>query len=255
MRRAAHVFLLLAVMVAFLVPRSREARAVAGVGQFTRTVNPSPGDVSDIVMWLRADQVVSPSNGVKFSQWRDLVNGGITYSQFTSGRQFVWNASDSAFGGQPSVTSSASSEMDAAQSVAAPFTFYCVFDTTTPSAYQILLTDASDVQESGFTGGGYYYYSPSSGNGTVTTGAHAGSWIHNGTSGSAIYVDSSASPVGTSGVTTSTSAVVFTVGYNGGIDGLLGNEAEIIVYKVAHTAAQVGAVFTYFGQRYGQTWH
>jgi hypothetical protein len=68
-------------------------------------------------------------------------------------------------------------------------------------------------------------------------------------------VDSSASPVGTLTVTTGNSGATYTLGYNAGVDGLLGNLPELIATTDAETSTQVGQVFRYFAARYGNTWH
>lgn len=251
--------LLLALVVALLVltPHAHEARAIVGIGPIVVPPPSSPGDVGNLLVWLRADQVVSPANGAKFASWLDLANGN-TYTQPTSLIQYTWNAADAQFGGQPSIASNTSANMPTTvATVAQPFTVYSVLATTNVSAYQIVVTDSSDVTETGFTSSGYYYYAPGTNTGgivNVTTGPHAVAWVHNGSS-SAIYADTSATPVGTNAVTSGGTSATWSIGYSGNVDGLIGNEAEVLIYKSAHSAAQVSAVFAYFSARYGQTWH
>jgi hypothetical protein len=216
---------------------------------------PNPGDLAHLVMWLRADNVVSPTNSTKFSAWNDLVNGGATYTQSTSANQFVWNAADVSFGGQPSVTGAGAAFLVTSVVISAqPFTIYAVLNTSAASTNQIVTSDVSTNELTGLDVG-YRYFSPSSVSGTVTTGAHAIAWVFNSTS-SAIYVDSSSSAVGTSTVGTAPGAGVdLTLGYAAGSACLIGNAAEFLAYGDAHTSAQVGAAFTYFATRYAQTWH
>lgn len=217
----------------------------------------NPGNLANLIMWLRADQAVSPTNGSKFASIVDLVNGNATYTQSTSANQFVWNASDASFGGKPSMTSVAASVICTTASTSAqPFTFYMAVNTTSPSSVQVILDNVSNTIEAGFLSGAYYLYSPPVSTGTVTSGSHAVAWVFNGSS-SAVYVDSSASPIGTVVTSGSPGGSAFCIGGTGGSAGagLLGNFPEALVYSTADSSSTVSTVFQYLAARYAQTWH
>jgi hypothetical protein len=257
MKRRLLTALFMLVAALSLFSRGHQAHAVAGIGPILVAPPASnPGNLANLVTWLRADQAVSPTNGAKFSSIVDLVNGNATYTQSTSANQFVWNASDASFGGKPSMTSTAASYfLTTATLSAQPMTVYGAVKTTTTTTTQILVGNNGDSFEVGaWSAGSLYEYSPVVSGGTNTTATHAVAFVFNGAS-SAIYIDSSASPVVTGTVTGSPGSLEFSLGYNGGVDGWIGNIAEAMVYSTADSSATVSTVFQYLGARYAQTWH
>lgn len=260
MRRLAPVVALFGVLFALLCSRANQAAAVAGFGPLvlhpTTGGYTDPGDLSDLVLWLRADHVVSPYPGSKFSQWQDLENGGATYTQSTSANQFVWNASDASLGNQPSVTSTAASYLTTTATPTTPFTVYAVVNMSSVASTELFLTNAVATIEEGVAGSAWYSYLGGAGAGgtTATTGPHVTTFVMS-TSAAAVYVDTSASAnwSGTMPGTAYPTTVV--LGYNGGSLGLLGNAAEYCVYNGAHNSTQIARAYAYFAARYSQTWH
>jgi hypothetical protein len=215
-----------------------------------------PGSISGQVLWLRADQVVSPVNGSKFSTWNDLSPLQAVYSQTTSANQLSYNAADSNFGGKPTITSIASANMTSSLTnspLAQPFTLYACF-LSTSSTYQIMLSGFNDSGEFGLQSQNCYGYSPAT---QFTTPAVTSNTPHimcimfDGNSSTA-YLDNPyfAGNPSTGSGPSSVFDTKLQVGYVNNADGLLGQFAELMCYTGLHTDAQRASIFAYLNNRY-----
>ena len=102
----------------------------------------TPLALGSCILWLRSDLgIPNCADGQKFTTWNDQSASGLVFSQATAANQFVWNASDASFGGQPSVTSVAAAYMAStanAPATSQPFTIYTVQNTTSLVTEQVI---------------------------------------------------------------------------------------------------------------------
>jgi hypothetical protein len=230
-------------------------------GQRTQILNylknryyPTDIPTTNLLMRMRADHVVSPVSGAKFSQWVDMANSGATYTQATSANQFTWLGGDALFGGQPSVTSAAATYLTTSvvPTVSAPFTVYGMVAASSTASTELLFTNSAATVEGGIAGAAWYSYLGGPGAGGTAAAIntpYAVAWLMS-TSGS-VYVNNSATANWTGTSPGTSTALTMVLGYNGGSLGWIGNEAEIIVYQGAQTQAQIANTFQYMARRYG----
>jgi hypothetical protein len=229
--------------------------AMRGSG-FAPPVPQVPPRLSAAVLWLRADAIQGVANAGAVTTWPDRSATAAVFVQATTANKPVWNASDiTYFGGQPSITSTASKFLESVGNVvqAQPFTLYAIAATTSVSTYQVVMSNSGDSFEFGFKTTAYYAYAPTNTWGVATGGAaHLICYEASGAS-SAMYVDSStvAKTLATgTGNTTGAFAGQAVVGFKTGTIGLIGNLAEIILYPGLDSAAQRADVFVYAANHY-----
>ena len=209
-----------------------------------------------LLLWLRADLgIAGATNGAKFANWIDQAKG-LTYTQSTSGNQFVWNASDATYNGLPSVTSVAAAFMSNTSFTATsiPFTYYAVANSTSLATQQVLQHNSS--VSFALSSSQYYIYNGVTQvfSANTTTGAHAICGVLASSSSAQLYFDNSQSVSGTGNPGSANGlGTTNNIGFTGTL-GWIGNFAEQLCYAGAHTAAQRALVFAYFAARYGQAW-
>lgn len=217
--------------------------------------------ISGCVLWIEADQAVSPVNGQPITSINDLSPLNASYVQGNNSFPILWNASDPMFGHKPSIGSTNNGWLkDSALNnspLAQPLTIYfCCY--TTASIYTILMSDNADTSEFGFQVGGpgilYYTYNPEGLWGTTSVPLNTPlvmCCIYNGSS-SAFYVNSSSTalsgPSGANPVSHFGSSIV--LGYEGSADGLEGNYVLAAMFNGAHTQPQRAEVFSYLATKY-----
>ena len=211
-----------------------------------------PTGLPNLFLWLRPDMGMSTSGGNVVS-WTDQSANAYSFSPTST---VTFNTSDAKLGGQPSITGSGSAWLKSSVTVthALPFTYYSVFYSTSPSTSpQIILSNGGVEPQIYLLSGKYAAYDtfPVSG-GTTDTNPHIMCAVFDATLGVAIYVDSSASTIATSGVAGYGMSSYLGVGYGGGA--LTGAWGENIIYAASHLPAQITKVFSYAGARYSQSW-
>lgn len=211
---------------------------------------------TNLTAWYRADSYTLGS-------WPDGSGNGHTATQGTGSAKPTLNASDAAYGGQPTVAFLASSSQclnTASWSLAQPDTVYVVGESTGANGLQQEFYDNinASLQHAIYipSGGDWSAFD---GSGLVSTNTTRGSAqafcvVSNGAS-SAFYINSSAAAVasGAIGANTITGGICLG-GFDSSSNFLSGKIAELLIYSGAHTAAQVSAVFKYLAARYGKTW-
>jgi hypothetical protein len=209
---------------------------------------------SGLQLWLRSDLGITIGTGV--SAWADQSGNGNNVVQATGSKQPTYSASDAAFNGQASLLFAIANLQtlgNAGWNLPQPMTMYAVGSIGVPTGLQAFI-DSSAASEVflGQTSASQHWYLYAGGNiiGGKTNDAfpHAFCGVVNGAS-SALYVDDSQVADG-SGASGANASQVLAIGGTTGTY-LGGKIAEIIIYNVAHTAAQRETTFTYLSQRYG----
>lgn len=207
------------------------------------------------VLWLRADAGITLATGV--SQWNDMSGGGANATQSTGTLQPTYNASDSSYGHQPTMSYLGSSAQ------------YLIGTLTLIQPYTVIIVGENDAAASGGffggsgTAGGVVYstagqliqlYSGSVLTGTASiAGPCAIAAIFNG-GNSAAYVNSSTTANVTGSAGTTAFGSTYGLGSNNGAPAsLTGKIAEVMVFNNALSSAQISQVFKYIASRYKLT--
>jgi hypothetical protein len=224
-----------------------------------------PTDISSSVLWLRADLGIT-LNGSDVSDWADQSAEGNDFTQATAADQPVFVTSDSAFGGQPVVLFSSSTEMldntSFTNATTQPFTVYTVVDQdgagggnfgkffhTQSADPQVQFFQDSTLDEWGFSSGA-----------ELRQGTIAEPWSARIM---AVEFNNTASELWDSGVSIRTGTTGTNVIPTGGMT--IGNRhdnvrfqngamAEIIMYDKSLSNAEHNLVGNYLADRYGLSW-
>ncbi|CAG0961104.1 hypothetical protein ARNL5_00912 [Anaerolineae bacterium] len=219
----------------------------------------TPGCVSGLRAWYRADAGTELASGPAISSWTDLASG-LVLSQATSTKRPKIVAASSYFNGQITHSFTTGSQQyvqsaTGATLVSQPNTIYAVCRAANVASTRVVCAsnNASAAQQL------YYSTTPdwkfSAGTvlstGNTTTGVPLGICaVANGTSG-ALYIHNFATPAGASNVGTNALGG-FSIGANYTPAGYFDGEiAEILVYEGAHSAATRALLASYFNRRYG----
>jgi hypothetical protein len=254
MRRLFALLPLLALLVfGHAIGHTSVAYAQAGVARSPPPAAFSPTSISGLVLWMRPDAANIPgaANGSKFSAWNALA--GPAFSQATSGDQFVWNSSDTNFGGMPTVTTANGENMTSNSAIALsqPYTGYWVFKENSASAENVL--SGSGGISSNFQADVSYFLQGGANinGGTTTTSPTVACGVLSGSTTSAIYINNSQTAVVTGSTGTGALSGTYYLGYPALTLTLAGQYAEHLLFSGMHTAAQRAQMFAYFGRRYG----
>lgn len=226
-------------------------------GGFSRRGSPGgsfdPSKLSGIAHWYRADASdITIATGV--SQWRDRI-GTAHLVQATGANQPAYNASDAAYGGQPTVQSTATNMfLSVSVALARPFAIWIVGEFTTMGNVGVSFCTA---------GSGRPYVGNTAGNAILYTGTSLASGVSI-TSKRAVLATSTSAParfigadnwktggVSDAGATADGDGTMGVFAFSNGSFGSLGKVAEIIV-AIPPTGAELAQMGAYFA-RYGIT--
>lgn len=210
--------------------------------------------VSNLGLWLRSDKGITLATGV--SAWNDQSGNGNNSTQATGSQQPTYITSDGAANGKPTLSwSGAASQVlvgNYTGSPAQPYTIIVVGQTSA-SAQQATFTTATGALQMLGNAGVWAYY-----DGTVVSSAVASTslsvvaGVFNGAS-SALYVNNSQTAAANGNPGSTVMGTNYYVGAalsSGASNPLTGKIAEIIVYTVGLTTAQLKVIFQYLGARY-----
>lgn len=219
-----------------------------------------PKSIQGITGWWRSDLGITTVTG-NVSQWLDQSGAGHTISQATGANRPVYNASDAAFGGQPSLSFAGSQWLTTAAPVSfsQPNTILMAASAQNPASANTFLESNSDgsaarndifkrvtVNDFAIFAGSILPFGTAS-----DANPHAIAGVYNGAS-SSISVDSSAAPV--TGASGAEAWNMVQIGAIGGTSGFTGSCAEVASWNRVLTTQEIALVFGYFGTRYGKAW-
>lgn len=198
----------------------------------------TPARESGLFLWLEADQGVTLVSG-KVSAWADLSGAGNGCAQATPSERPPFVASDASYGGRP-ILSFANAQVlvgTAPINKVQPVTWYFVGETTGGTQ---TFVDGQTNRQAVFTiSGAWNIYAGTlvAGSAPPTSTPLVLSAVFNG-AGSALYQDSSSTPV-VSGDAGASSIDTYSLGgYFSGLNLLIGKLGTVLGYSRAHTAGQ-----------------
>ncbi len=225
-----------------------------------------PKSLPNLAFWCRSDLGVTLDGSGNVETWADQSGVGDPnqdLTQATSGQRPVYVASNTAFGGRPTLgTSTTSDEVRGlasgtwSTSLAQPATWYHVFRLPSSGATVVYLR----LSPGGITSGCHSVYGSPSALYAGTTSlvsftvsaddVHVLCVVYDGSS-SAVYVDDASTPVNTGDVGSDACASLYTGTWPA--EASRYEQAEILAYGASHDEATRRRVMRALGARYGVT--